>query len=85
MKRVLMVVRRLGSTSRWGSMRGSAPTSWMTSRLAWSSPITEMKQVSAPSATRLRTTLPAPPSMASSRSTDTTGIGASGETRSTWP
>ena len=48
-------------------------------------PIAPQTVTFAPKFTRLIATLPAPPSLSSSRSTRITGIGASGEMRSTSP
>ena len=84
-KRVLVVVARPPCTSSQGSTPGWPPISPVRSLPAWSSPTTETKATAAPSAVRLRTTLPAPPGSATSRSTVRTGTGASGLTRSTRP
>ena len=59
------------------SLRNSAPSA--------SSPTTVHRPARAPSATRHFATFAAPPSMNSSRSTASTGTGASGEMRSTSP
>ena len=56
-------------TSSQGSTFGCPPIRPVRSEPAWSSPTTEMNATAAPSAVRLRTTLPAPPGIASSRST----------------
>ena len=55
-------------------------------KLSWlGTPTTETNVACAPSASRLRTTGPAPPSIRSSRACVKIGIGASGEMRSTVP
>ena len=54
-------------------------------RPASSTPTTDSKATRAPRAAQLRATLAAPPGRSSTRSTFTTGTGASGEMRDTSP
>jgi hypothetical protein len=84
-KRVLVVVARPPCTKSQGSTPGWPPIRPVRSLPAWSSPTTDTKATAAPSAVRFRTTLPAPPGSATSRSTASTGTGASGLTRETRP
>ena len=91
----LLVGRDDSASSRWscaGAVPGRAaqhrsapPAAARTSRPASSLPTTETKDAVTPNARRLRRTLPAPPNVFISRSTHSTGIGASGDTRVTSP
>ncbi len=83
--RVFSVVVRPPCTSSQGSTFGWPPIRPVRSDPAWSSPTTEMNAVAEPSAVRLRTTFPAPPGKATSRSIDRIGTGASWLIRDTSP
>jgi hypothetical protein len=83
--RVFIVVVRPPCTSSQGSTPCCPPTSPVRSDPAWSSPTTETSAAAAPKAIRLRTTLPAPPGIATSRVTVKIGTGASGLIRLTSP
>ena len=73
----------------WALPEGLGAAHGPTNRVRWFAArdrfTTDTKVDGQPTADKLRTTLPAPPSMAVVRSTRTTGIGASGEMRSTAP
>ncbi len=83
--RVLREVRRSRSAKRPAASTPSRAISWRRSCPGWSSPTSPRTSTRAPRATRLLTTLPAPPKVRVSRSTSTTTTGASGEMRSTRP
>ena len=85
MTRVLREVRRCGSAKSPASSTPSRLSSWRNRLPGWSSPTNPRTSTWAPRATRLLTTLPAPPSVRVSRSTSTTATGASGEMRATRP
>ena len=82
---VFREVRRPGSVKRPSTATPSRTISWVRRWPGLSSPTRPRTSTWAPRATRLLTTLPAPPRVRVSRSTSTTATGASGEMRSTLP
>ncbi len=85
MMRVLTVVRRVRSTTSPLTSTPRAARSAASVRPEASSPTRPTSRGAAPSEARLCATLAAPPRENVSRSTATTGTGASGEMRSTRP
>ena len=82
---VFREVRRAWSVKRPSTATPSRTISWVSRWPGLSSPTRPRTSTWAPRATRLLTTLPAPPRVRVSRSTSTTATGASGEMRSTFP
>ena len=82
---VFREVRRAGSVKRPSTATPSRTISCFSRWPGLSSPTRPRTSTWAPRATRLLTTLPAPPRVRVSRSTSTTATGASGEMRSTFP